>query len=1018
MSTRAKNCGAFARAVAQFHSASLKAIVRLILALWVVILGSPAWALDASLIPGTIDRGISHWAASYSVQGEFPPNTPHAGYGEGASCAAACLAAGGVNPPGTAGCNKWWDDIQQTAGGSCGAQYFPCPPGYKPHPSDNLKCVRSDPVAVSGLDPGKAKGRPGCGKGNPCDVATGNKYQVEVDYAGSGPFPLRFERHYNSLDDHAFQSQVTSIVFGRSGVNWRTNYDETVTTFSASSTNYATVRLPDGGARFLRSLRGSWTPDPDVVLGLNGNGSHWTVTTDNDETKTYDARGRLVSIRNREGLTQTLTYYADGGPLAEVADAFGKKLTFTYFPSNAPQGSAVRLATMVAPGGLLFSYAYDGAGRLTSVTYPDAKVRQYHYGEGAYTGGAALTYALTGITDESIRRLAIFKYTTLNGGDTIGRGSETYHGTTEQADKHSFTFPSATITNVTTPLLAAEAYTFETVLGAKRLLSITRPCATCAGGTSTASLGYDSGGNVSKEIDHNGNLTCRTFDLTRNLETQRVEGLSGTTCPGTVVPSVTRRVDTEWHTTFRLATKITIKNSAGTLVQVTDLGYDPNGRLNLRRVTDSASGRQRTWTWAYTPTTAGPITRVVETNPRGFATTYDYYAANDANIYRRGNLKTITNAPTHVTTFDLWNAHGQPTRIVDPNGLVIQATYDDRQRLLSIDRGGEVTSNVYNDNGTLQKTTLPDASYFTFMYDDAQRLTKITDAAGNTITYTLDKAGNRTKQDIRNASNILVQTGTWEFSNLNRLFRRIGGTTPATQLSTYGFDPNGNLLSIVDPNSLTVTRTYDALDRLKSVTEPGSATTLLSYDVLDQVGAFTDPRSLQTIYTRNALGEQTQLTSPDTGTRSAVYDAVGNEQSSTDARGETRTSTYDALDNPLTTTYSDQVVSRTYHTGSYGKGRLTRIDDATGFTTWAWDIKGRLTGQSQSISKPAPGTPVVLTTGYAYNASTGQLTSITYPSGRVVTISYNRLGQVMGLAHGSVQLVSGTVWRPFGQPQS
>ncbi|MDH3320732.1 MAG: DUF6531 domain-containing protein, partial [Betaproteobacteria bacterium] len=35
-------------------------------------------------------------------------------------------------------------------------------------------------------------------RGNPIDVNSGVKHQVELDYAGNGPHPLRFERIYNS----------------------------------------------------------------------------------------------------------------------------------------------------------------------------------------------------------------------------------------------------------------------------------------------------------------------------------------------------------------------------------------------------------------------------------------------------------------------------------------------------------------------------------------------------------------------------------------------------------------------------------------------------------------------------------------------------------------------------------------------------------------------------------------------------------------------------------------------------
>ena len=42
-----------------------------------------------------------------------------------------------------------------------------------------------------------------------------------------------------------------------------------------------------------------------------------------------------------------------------------------------------------------------------------------------------------------------------------------------------------------------------------------------------ASLTYDANANVSSRTDFNGQKSCYAYDLSRNLETKRVEGVSG-----------------------------------------------------------------------------------------------------------------------------------------------------------------------------------------------------------------------------------------------------------------------------------------------------------------------------------------------------------------------------------------------------------------------------------------------------------------------------------------------------------
>ena len=107
----------------------------------------------------------------------------------------------------------------------------------------------------------------------------------------------------------------------------------------------------------------------------------------------YDATGRLLSITNNSGLTQTLAYNALG-QLITVTDAFGCSLAFTYDASG-------RISTMTDPAGGVYTYAYDPVNEnLVSVTYPDTKTKTYHY------ENATFVHVLTGITDENGNRYA------------------------------------------------------------------------------------------------------------------------------------------------------------------------------------------------------------------------------------------------------------------------------------------------------------------------------------------------------------------------------------------------------------------------------------------------------------------------------------------------------------------------------------------------------------------------------------------------------------------------------------
>ena len=126
-------------------------------------------------------------------------------------------------------------------------------------------------------------------------------------------------------------------------------------------------------------------------------------------------------------------------------------------------------------------------------------------------------------------------------------------------------------------------------------------------------------------------------------------------------------------------------------------------------------------TWRYTYTTYGRV--LTATDPNNRTTTTSYHPDNDADLGKRGNVASITNAANHTTFITDYNPHGQPTRIVDPNGVVTVLTYDPRMRLTSRTVGNEATVFGYDPVGQMTSVNLPDGARLTYTYDAAHRLT-------------------------------------------------------------------------------------------------------------------------------------------------------------------------------------------------------------------------------------------------------------------------------------------------------
>jgi RHS repeat-associated protein len=560
------------------------------------------------------------------------------------------------------------------------------------------------------------------------------------------------------------------------------------------------------------------------------------------------------------------------------------------------------------------------------------------------------------------------------------------------------------------PLGTSRTFSFSTVLGAVKRAGVSQPCTSC--GANSSSVTYDANGNVSSRTDFNSKKVCYAYDLTRNLETARLEGaLSSETCSTVLVtppnrPDV-RKISTTWNTTYRLPATIVEPAPGGT--KTTTFTYDVSGNLTQKSITapkndGSSNTITRTWNWTYT--TLGRV--LTATDPNGKVTTYTYFSDTDADLGKRGNVATITNAAGHVTQITAYDAHGRPLSTTDPNGLVTTLTYDPRSRLTSRQIGVELTAYVYDGVGQLTKVTLPDSSYVQYTYDAAHRLTQLNDGLGNKIVYTLDNMGNRLGESAYDPANNLARTRSQVYNALNQLYQDLGAQS---QTTAYAYDGNFNLTSTTDPLTHQTTNSYDALNRLLQVVDPGSGVTKYAYDGANNLTQVIDANTNATTYTYDGLNNLITQVSPDTGTTTNTYDAAGNLFTKTDARSATATYTYDDLNRATQVVYSksgspNETHTFTHDVGANAKGRLTQVTDPAATTAWTYSSQGRVASKSQTVGS------VIRSVSYGYN-SAGQLTTVTTPSGQQLGYSYTN-NRVSAITINGGSLINGTATEPFG----
>jgi RHS repeat-associated protein len=734
------------------------------------------------------------------------------------------------------------------------------------------------------------------------------------------------------------------------GARWRDAWHRGLTITATT----VTVTRADGRQDIFTNTNNVFSADPDVTDVLKAVLSGSTITayqlvTAADVTETYAPTGQLLTLTTRSGRATTLTY--SGNTLTKVTGPFGHVMSFTY-------NSGGQVSTMTAPNGGVYAYAYDARNNLVSVTYPDKTVRRYVYENTTFPN------LLTGIIDENGVRYATWTY------DSQARAISSQHAGGVEITKVAYT--TATTSTVTDPRNYSSAFGLTTQYNFIKPVSLSGTPLPALGGKAFT---YDANGFLASRTDFDGHVTTYTHDA-RGNETSRVEA-SGT--------ALARTIQTTWLSTFHLPSQMSEPN------RTTAFTYDAHGNALSSKITAGALTRS----YSYTYSAIGQV--LTAADPRGNVTHFAYYA--------NGDLASVTDALGHVTSITSYDGNGRPLTIVDPNGVTTSLTYDARGRLTSRTTGTLKTVYAYDKAGNLIKVTLPDASTLTYSYDSAHRLTGIADALGNHIAYTLDAASNRVKEQAFDPTSTLMRTRSYAYDSVNRLSQSIGALG---QTTAYTYDLQSNLTKITDPLSQQTTYAYDALNRRAHAIDPNGGATIYGYDANDHLASVTDPRSLKTAYTWDGLDDQLQLASPDTGATVRTFDAAGNVTNSTDARGTKTTYSYDALNRFTKAAFADGTSTVwLYDQGANGIGRLSKITDVTGSTSYSYDANGHVTRKIQTVGA------VTLTTSYGYDSG-GRLASVTYPSGKQVAYTYDTAGRVSGVTANGQTLVKSVTYTPFG----
>lgn len=787
-------------------------------------------------------------------------------------------------------------------------------------------------------------------------------------------------------------------------------------------------------------LAGITGPDGRVV-GYGYTGIRLTSVTDlrgGTIRYTYNAVGRLEKVIDQNGHTVVENAYGPDGRIASQLDALGHLSTFSWDATAQTStmtdalggqwkdiyASGVLMAQK-DPLGNTSTYGYDENLNRTSVRDPRGNVWQ------------TLTDASGNVVERSFpspfTHVETFSYNSKNDVTSFknGRGKTTSHSYDASGNRTIETRPGGVITTFTrdpagtgwitkitdprgkqtklaynangdlvrteTPTGAVTTFAFD---GAGRVIEEVTPRGNVAGGTAADyrwTFAYDSAGNLLTRTDPLGNVTTSTFDAAGNRTTSR-DGRGNVTRFGYDDANHLTRVEAPLSTA------------------VTTYGYDNAGNLTSR------------------------------TDAKGHVTTYGYDSAH--------RLASIS-GPGGRWDYVL-DPNGNRTRVVTPAGTatpgistdgLIDAAYDELNRPVGRAYSDGSPSVTWGYDATGNRSSMNDAlGVETRVYDDLDRLTRVTRGGIDRFVYVYDAAGNILSRTARGYATSFI------YDDDARLTRATG----AGASLQYGYDADGQVISRNDVNGLAPneTRTYDRAGRLSSVGSAKAGLTLASTTVLrDAVGnpiRSTDQLGQVTTYTYDPMDRLSEVCFAascalpiDPFVRWA-YDDVGNRTQETRPTGATAYS-YDAADRLAsattltgTTTYGYDANGNRNSAGSWTyaydvAGRMTSAGDGSDSVAYACDGDGMRASATATTSE---GTSVVRTLWDANSlvpqiaeerdAADEVLRRYVYGLDRSAMVNpeashfylHDTLGSVVGLASSAGAIEASYSYEPYGVPRA
>ena len=672
-----------------------------------------------------------------------------------------------------------------------------------------------------------------------------------------------------------------------------------------------------------------------LTFGYNANDQLISITDQfgNQTTIQRDGSGIPTSITSPDGIVTSLTVDSSNN-LTNVTYPDNTSYSFTYTTEGL-------MTDEYDPNNNHFVHQYDTNGRITNISDPEGG--SWNYSRTTDNAGNIFTNVLTGegnTTTYNDRTDSTGAYTSTitdptGATTTISRSSDGLTQTKELSCGMKL--------NLTYDLDSEYKYKYI------KEFKTTSPAALSQTVTKTRTYQDTNADSTKDLITDTIAINSKNWTLTNNALT----GVITSTSP------LSRTLTLKYDTSNLLTNEITVSGLNPTMfsydtrgrltgitssTRTTSIAYDTNGNIDYLITPDSK-------TFDYSFDVMGRLNQ--EARPDGTIISYDY----DNN----GNMTVLTNPKNIANTFD-YTANDQRKTWATPLSGSYLYSYDKERKLKTITfPSGKLITNSYT-SGLLTSTVTPEDT-INYSYGCPGLLTEVTKGTEK-ITYAYD--GSLLTSDTRSGS--LNQTISYSYNNDFRLSSMTyAGTSYSLSYDNDGLLTNAGAYTItrnsqnglpesVNDGTMTNTRSFSGYGELDNNAYAISGINKYSYTLTrDLSGRITqrveniDSANITWDYNYDTLGRLVEVKKNGVSVEAYSYDENGNR----------------LMDNSRSYSYSteDHIIT-------------------AGNNSYQFDVDGFLTNKTTSSG----------TTTYQYS-SRGELLSVTFPDGSVISYDHDPIGR-------------------------